>query len=128
MAVNHVGLEVVREAEDLVADMGDIEVNKPLEVLVVDRSPVEVKLDSGVTHVTDIGPVAAVADGRRSAELEQHVGSLAVEVVDATGEAALPEIELESGVEVGVGLPGDVLCTLLAPLVSDLVVVVHHVI
>ena len=128
MSVNDIGLEVIRETEDLVAHMGDIEVHKPLEVLVVNGGPVEIELESGIAHVTDIGPVAAVADGRRSAELEQHVGSLAVEVIDATGKAALPKVKLKSGVEVGIGLPGNVLGTLLAPLVSDLIVVVHHVI
>ena len=64
---------------------------------------------------------------RGDAEGEQHVGGLAVEVLEGSADA-VEERELGTDVEVGVGLPGDVLSTLLAPLVCDLVVVVHHVI
>ena len=88
----------------------------------------EVEFETGVAHVTEVGPVAAVADGRRSADLEQHIGGLAVEVVEATGETIVEQLELKAGIEVGVGFPGDVLGTLLAPLECDLIVVVHDVV
>ena len=85
---------------------------------------VEIKLDTGVAHVAKVCPVVAVTDRRRCGDLEEHVGGLAVEVVDAAAQTVLEELELETGVEVGIGLPGDVLGTLLTPLISYLVVVV----
>ncbi len=41
----------------------------------------------------------------RSGQLEQHVGGLAVEDIDATRQTVVPEAELYADIEVGVGLP-----------------------
>ena len=99
----------VREHENLVGVVGEVDVGIPCEVLAAHDVAVECELDSGVTHVTDIVIIAGKTVGYRDGHIVEHVGCETVEVLCRTGETATEEFEIHSGVEVGVGLPCDFL-------------------
>ena len=93
--------------------MRQVDVDVPLHVFAADRGEVQVDLDTFVGHVADVGIVGRVTQRRCRGECHQHVGRLAVEVLDATRYAVLEHAEFDTGVEVGIGLPGDVGITFL---------------
>ena len=93
--------------------MRQVDVDVPLHVFAADRGEVQVDLDTFVGHVADVGIVGRVTQRRCRGECHQHVGRLAVEVLDATRYAVLEYAEFDTGVEVGIGLPGDVGITFL---------------
>ena len=100
--------------------MGGVEVDAQLHILGVDDVAGERELDTPVVHVTDVVVVSGITDGRGGREPEEHIGGVAVEEFEAAVQDALEEGELETGVEVGVGLPGDVGITLLLESHGDL--------
>ena len=105
--------------------MGGVEVDVPGEVLPLDGEPVQVQFDTAVADVAHVGPVAAGRIGRRNLDLEQHVGGHAVEVVDATGQAAVEQFEIKARVVVRIGFPGDVLGTALAARIRRFAAGIH---
>jgi len=119
-------LDCVRKPENLVVDIGDVEVNAPCQVLLFDEVCVKVEFGTGVAHISEVDEIAGIANGRRSAQWEQHVVCLPVEVVYAACEAAIQHFEFKAGVEVGVGFPSDARAAFLAPLICDFVVVVNY--
>ena len=102
----------------------------PAEVFRLNGGSVKRDLETAVAHVTHVVVVARVARRRSHGEEEEHVGGLAVEVLDRTAQAAAEQLEVRTDVDVRVGLPRDLLVALrgendrhLAAGVLDVVVV-----
>ena len=121
-------LDFSRKGKHFVPDMGDIEVQTPGHVICPDDVSAQNNLDTGVAHVTHIQIIAGISDRRRGIEREEHICRLAIEIIHTTGKTALEEAELNTCIEIGIGLPGDVPGTLLQPLICHRVIVVHNVI
>ena len=100
---------VLVQHRDLVLVVCHVKVDVPAEISLADDVQTQIQLDTVVEHVSDIVVGAAVAAGKRNIDEAQHVGGLSAEELGATGEAAFEYVELHTGVEVAVGLPGDVL-------------------
>ena len=69
-----------------------------------------------VPHVTDVVIITAVTERCRNGEPEEHVGSHSVEVLEGSCDTTSEEVEVHTGIHVGVCLPSDVLITLHAEL------------
>ena len=104
--------ELGRQTVDDVLVVGHVEVQIPLHVLRADYRTVQGQLDTCVVYVADVVVVVRITHRQRHGQTEEHVRSLAVEVLDRTAQAALPEAEVNTGVDVGVGLPRNVGITL----------------
>ena len=124
LAVDLVLLVVVRQTYELVTVVRHVEVEAPQYVLRTDEVRSQVYFDTAVVHVADVGPYRGVSERRWNRKLEEHVRRGAVEEVDATGQAVAPESELYADVEVGVGLPRDILVTLAGEYRGDIAVTV----
>jgi len=93
--------------------VGHVQREVPPEILRLDRGSVQVDFETAVPHVADIGVVARIAHRRSHREPEQHVRSLAVKILDGTAQAAAEEFEVHTGVDIGVGFPGNQFVTFL---------------
>ena len=95
--------------DDLVGVVGEVEVCIPAEVSAAHDVAVHGELHSGVPHVADVVIVACETVGNRNGHIVEHVRSQTVEVLRGTGEATSEEFEVDTGIDIGVGLPCDVL-------------------
>ena len=91
--------------------MRSVEAHIPTEVLLTDNVGREAQLDTAVADVTDVAVVTAHTEALRHAQPEQQVAGLLVVEVQATAQTTLQEAELKTDVQVGRGLPGDILVT-----------------
>ena len=90
--------------------MGEVEAQVPVEVLVADDVAAELELYTGIAElgaVTGVGRVRHVCE-RRDGLAVQGVRGEVVVVVNGTGNPAVEEGEIETGVELVDMLPGDV--------------------
>ena len=78
-------------------------------MLAVDGHKIEFDLNAAVAHVVDVGIIGRIAQRGRRGERQQHVGRAAKEILDAAGDRTPVKAEFQTGIEVGVGLPGDIL-------------------
>ena len=108
VAIALLGPPFRRQHGDLVAQVRHVEIDVPLDMLPPDRRKVQLDFDAAVAHVAHVGVVGRIAQRRSYRERQQHVGRLAEEIFDASGNRTAQEAELHTGVEVGVGLPGEV--------------------
>ena len=109
---------------DLILHMGQVQVEAPQHVFRADQVGVQLPLDAAVDHVAHVGVIGRVTQRRRNRECEEHVRSLAVEEIDASAQAVVPETELRTDVQVGVGLPRNVGIAFLPEEHGDFAVVV----
>ena len=121
VSVEHVVFVVVVEFQHLVLVCREVCPDGPSEVLGDNGVAVEFNLHSLVCHVAHVRRVASVAERERHLDSTEHVGGLAVEILNATAQSAVEHLELEACVDVGHSLPGDVFVTHLLQCESDVV-------
>ena len=71
----------------------------------------QVDLETAVAHIADVGIITVVTHRRSYREEEQHIRRLAVEVLDRTAQTTVEQLEIDTGIDVGVGFPSDVFVT-----------------
>ena len=104
--------EVGVELEDLVVQEGGVGGNRPLEVAVMEHHRAEVDFHTAVAHRTDVHGHRGVAVGERDGLVVEHVGGLAIEEFNRTGEFAVPQTEVHTHVERVALFPSEVLVAL----------------
>ncbi len=109
MPLEHIVLVVVVQAQHAVLVGRDVGPHRPLEVLGLYRIALKLYLHTLVGHVAHIGGIACITLGQRHLDRAQHVGGLAVEVLDASAQTAAEKLELDTGIDIGHRLPSDVL-------------------
>ena len=91
--------------------MSNVGRDVPAQVLRANDVAAEYQLDTTVANITQIAVVAARTHSLGDRHPEEQVGGLLVIEIEATRQSVLPQTELNTNVEVGCGLPGDVLIT-----------------
>ena len=120
-------LEVFSDIHYLVLEMRGVEVQTPGDIAGLDDITGQFQFNTLVQHITDVVVAACIAGGVGSIDEAEHVGGLAGEELYASTQTGLEEFELNTGIEIVIGLPCDVGITFRSERKSQVSVVLNGI-